>query len=180
MIGSLDQACRRIVHFLRRSRVTAHRNDVARDYSKTRLMEATGGSLSRDRHLEKVPGFIEFHLPKGPEAEDHIQIIEEPPATVPRPLASPDRTGASGRIPPRQNFRFLKLLLVGLPNAHRAPARGQFPTCGWQRPRRTAMPGKHSAGQQPSGSSVGAVLGPRIEVRLSASILLQKSKIEQP
>jgi heme-degrading monooxygenase HmoA len=27
--------------------------------------------LSRDSHLEKVPGFIEFHLLKGPEAEDH-------------------------------------------------------------------------------------------------------------
>jgi heme-degrading monooxygenase HmoA len=26
---------------------------------------------SRDTHLEKVPGFIEFHLLKGPEAEDH-------------------------------------------------------------------------------------------------------------
>ena len=27
--------------------------------------------LSRDTHLHKVPGFIEFHLLKGPEAEDH-------------------------------------------------------------------------------------------------------------
>jgi heme-degrading monooxygenase HmoA len=27
--------------------------------------------LSRDSHLDKVPGFVEFHLPKGPEAEDH-------------------------------------------------------------------------------------------------------------
>ena len=26
---------------------------------------------SRDTHLEHVPGFIEFHLLKGPEAEDH-------------------------------------------------------------------------------------------------------------
>ncbi len=26
---------------------------------------------SRDSHLHKVPGFIEFHLLKGPEAEDH-------------------------------------------------------------------------------------------------------------
>lgn len=26
---------------------------------------------SRDSHLDKVPGFIEFHLLKGPEAEDH-------------------------------------------------------------------------------------------------------------
>ena len=27
--------------------------------------------LTRETHLEKVPGFIEFHLLKGPEAEDH-------------------------------------------------------------------------------------------------------------
>jgi heme-degrading monooxygenase HmoA len=27
--------------------------------------------LSRDSHLEKVPGFVKFHLLKGPEAEDH-------------------------------------------------------------------------------------------------------------
>jgi len=27
--------------------------------------------MSRDTHLDKVPGFIEFHLLKGPEAEDH-------------------------------------------------------------------------------------------------------------
>jgi heme-degrading monooxygenase HmoA len=27
--------------------------------------------LLRDSHLDKVPGFIEFHLLKGPEAEDH-------------------------------------------------------------------------------------------------------------
>jgi heme-degrading monooxygenase HmoA len=27
---------------------------------------------SRDSHLEKVPGFVEFHLRKGPEAEDHL------------------------------------------------------------------------------------------------------------
>ena len=27
--------------------------------------------LSRDGHLDEVPGFVEFHLLKGPEAEDH-------------------------------------------------------------------------------------------------------------
>jgi heme-degrading monooxygenase HmoA len=27
--------------------------------------------LSRDTHLDKVPGFLEFHLLKGPEADDH-------------------------------------------------------------------------------------------------------------
>ena len=26
---------------------------------------------SRDTHLKEVPGFVEFHLLKGPEAEDH-------------------------------------------------------------------------------------------------------------
>ena len=26
---------------------------------------------SRETHLERVPGFVEFHLLKGPEAEDH-------------------------------------------------------------------------------------------------------------
>jgi heme-degrading monooxygenase HmoA len=27
--------------------------------------------MSRDTYLDKVPGFVEFHLLKGPEAEDH-------------------------------------------------------------------------------------------------------------
>lgn len=27
--------------------------------------------LTRDVHLHKVPGFVEFHLLKGPEREDH-------------------------------------------------------------------------------------------------------------
>lgn len=27
--------------------------------------------LTRETHLERVPGFVEFHLLKGPEAEDH-------------------------------------------------------------------------------------------------------------
>ena len=27
--------------------------------------------LSRDSHLDKVPGFVEFQLLKGPDAEDH-------------------------------------------------------------------------------------------------------------
>ncbi len=27
--------------------------------------------LTRDTHLDAVPGFVEFHLVKGPEAEDH-------------------------------------------------------------------------------------------------------------
>jgi heme-degrading monooxygenase HmoA len=28
--------------------------------------------LSRETYLDRVPGFVEFHLLKGPEAEDHI------------------------------------------------------------------------------------------------------------
>ena len=28
--------------------------------------------LTRDTHLEKVPGFVEFHLLKGPETEDYM------------------------------------------------------------------------------------------------------------
>jgi heme-degrading monooxygenase HmoA len=27
--------------------------------------------LTRDTHLDQVPGFVEFHLVKGPEADDH-------------------------------------------------------------------------------------------------------------
>ena len=27
--------------------------------------------MTRDSHLDQVPGFIEFHLVKGPEADDH-------------------------------------------------------------------------------------------------------------
>ncbi len=27
--------------------------------------------LNRDTHLHEVPGFVEFHLLKGPEADDH-------------------------------------------------------------------------------------------------------------
>lgn len=28
--------------------------------------------ISRDTHLRNVPGFIEFHLLRGPEREDHV------------------------------------------------------------------------------------------------------------
>jgi heme-degrading monooxygenase HmoA len=31
--------------------------------------------MSRDSHLDKVPGFVEFHLLKGPEAEDHTLYV---------------------------------------------------------------------------------------------------------
>jgi heme-degrading monooxygenase HmoA len=28
--------------------------------------------LSREVHLDQVPGFVEFHLPRGPERDDHV------------------------------------------------------------------------------------------------------------
>ncbi len=28
--------------------------------------------LSRDSHLEAVPGFVEFHMLRGPDREDHV------------------------------------------------------------------------------------------------------------
>jgi heme-degrading monooxygenase HmoA len=31
--------------------------------------------LSRESYLERMPGFIEFHLLKGPEAEDHTLYV---------------------------------------------------------------------------------------------------------
>jgi heme-degrading monooxygenase HmoA len=33
--------------------------------------------MSRDSHLDKVPGFVEFHLLRGPEAEDHTLYVFE-------------------------------------------------------------------------------------------------------
>jgi len=35
--------------------------------------------VSRDTDLEKVPGFVEFHLLKGPEAEDHTLCVSHGP-----------------------------------------------------------------------------------------------------
>ena len=34
--------------------------------------------ISRDTHLEAVPGFLEFHLLKGPELEDHTLYTSHP------------------------------------------------------------------------------------------------------
>jgi heme-degrading monooxygenase HmoA len=31
--------------------------------------------LSRNSHRDKLPGFVEFHLLKGPEAEDHTLYV---------------------------------------------------------------------------------------------------------
>jgi heme-degrading monooxygenase HmoA len=35
------------------------------------LTLGSGDKPSRDSHLDKVPGFVEFHLLKGPKAEDY-------------------------------------------------------------------------------------------------------------
>jgi heme-degrading monooxygenase HmoA len=35
----------------------------------------------RESHLEKVSGFVEFHLLKGPEAEDHTGISQRSAST---------------------------------------------------------------------------------------------------
>jgi heme-degrading monooxygenase HmoA len=53
--------------------------ELIQQYQRIRnFLEPSSGSvereqiwLSRDSHLDKVPGFIEFHLLKGPEADDH-------------------------------------------------------------------------------------------------------------
>src|SRR5258708_1103251 len=53
---------------------------------------------SRDSHLDKVPGFVEFHLLKGPEAEDHTlyashTISQTRPTFKPRTQSQPFRAG---------------------------------------------------------------------------------------
>ena len=45
--------------------------------------------LSRDSHLDKVPGFVEFHLLKGPEAEDHHFMLRTPCGKPPRYHSEP-------------------------------------------------------------------------------------------
>ena len=52
----------------------------------------------------------------------------ETTALLTRPLAAPDRAGASGRITPRQNFRALNLLLVVTPQ--RSPNAGSRSVSG--------------------------------------------------
>ena len=64
--------------------------------------------LSRDSHLDKVPGFIEFHLLKGPESDDHT-------------LYAPDK---------RKRFRRNDnpdIALAGLLNSCRQPDLGRGP-----------------------------------------------------
>ena len=55
--------------------------------------------LSRDSHLDKVPGFVEFHLLKGPEAEDHT--LYRPTRcgrTAPRSKPGPNPKRSAPRI----------------------------------------------------------------------------------
>ena len=43
--------------------------------------------LNRDTHLTAVPGFIEFHLLKGPEHEDYTLYTSHSVSAGPQPLA---------------------------------------------------------------------------------------------
>ena len=61
--------------------------------------------MSRDSHLEKAPGFVAFHLLKGPEAEDHTLYASHTIRKTARPLkrgkdqrACPFRPGTCRRI----------------------------------------------------------------------------------
>ena len=48
--------------------------------------------LSRDTHLDKVPGFVEFHLLRGPELEDHTLYASHTVwATMRRSRPGPNR-----------------------------------------------------------------------------------------
>ena len=49
--------------------------------------------LSRDSYLDRVPGFVEFHLLKGPEGEDHRSM---PPIQCGR-AKPPSRHGPNRR-----------------------------------------------------------------------------------
>jgi heme-degrading monooxygenase HmoA len=54
--------------------------------------------LNRDSQLNKVPGFVEFHLLKGPEAEDHTLYASH---TVWRTKAEFEAWTKSERFAPR-------------------------------------------------------------------------------
>jgi heme-degrading monooxygenase HmoA len=55
--------------------------------------------LSRDSHLEKVPGFVEFHLLRGPEAEDHtLYALYFRPPSVRGFRGSPDGGTRQGGV----------------------------------------------------------------------------------
>ena len=78
--------------------------------------------LSRDSHLDTVPGFVEFRLLKGPEAEDHSCVRPTPygragprsrPGPDPRPFGpltmGPERTSPStSAIPNLRASRFAR------------------------------------------------------------------------
>ena len=71
---------------------------------------------------------------------DYLSRISRHSSAPTRPLAAPDRTGAGGRITPRQNFRALNLLLVVTPQrspnaGSRSVLRGGLDRFGQNRPR---------------------------------------------
>ena len=59
--------------------------------------------LSRDTQLTKVPGFVEFHLLKGPEHEDYTlyssHSVWQSKATFEAWTSSNARTRVEGRLP---------------------------------------------------------------------------------
>ena len=60
--------------------------------------------LSRDSYLDTVPGFVEFRLLKGPEAEDHSCVRPTPYGRAgPRSRPGPDPRpfGPLTRVPER-------------------------------------------------------------------------------
>ena len=95
------------------------RFNVNQNHSNSRLFESwrprqlPSRSLRIAKFLEKVLEFCSSTF------GDHG--ASDPPGT-------PDRTGASGRIPPRQNFRVLNLLLVVSPQ--RSPSAGSRSVSG--------------------------------------------------
>ncbi len=58
--------------------------------------------LNRDSYLDRVPGFVEFHLLKGPEAEDHTLYSSH---TVWQTKAAFEAWTAIGRVPRRARAR---------------------------------------------------------------------------
>jgi hypothetical protein len=67
--------------------------------------------LSRDMHLEKVPGFVEFHLLKGPEAEDHTLYASLTHGVEKPRNRGPDQRHSAPRMPEPAN----KPLYLGHP-----------------------------------------------------------------
>jgi hypothetical protein len=52
--------------------------------------------LSRDTHLDRVPGFLEFHLLRGPKRDDHVLCT---PTDGARPWYSASAKSPGGQAP---------------------------------------------------------------------------------